>query len=131
MENKTIYWIRWIMVLPVSIITAFLSTFLLHLILYQTLTKISDHYPETPEKLLAPLFIAGTFVFSGYLIAPTKKFITATVFAVMWTITAIVLITIAIINNDSIIGILFGFIGCVSGWLLSLQKEKNNEKHNE
>ena len=57
----------------------FLSSFPLHLVLYQTLTGsgIVEPYPETPERLLSPLAATLAFVWAGSRIAPSRKVQTA------------------------------------------------------
>jgi hypothetical protein len=73
--------IRWLAVLPGAVVCAVLSVFLLHLVLYQTLTGsgIVEPYPEAPERLLGPLVLALAFVWGGARIAPFRKVETAVV----------------------------------------------------
>jgi hypothetical protein len=73
--------LRWIAVLPASIIAMILSMFPLHLVLYQTLTGsgLIEPYPEMPERLLGPLAATLAFVWVGSRIAPRRKVETAVV----------------------------------------------------
>src|SRR5690242_11013825 len=65
---------RWILVLPGSILLAVLALILLHLFLYSTLTQFITPYPEFPERALTPFTFAMTLVWGGYQIAPSSKF---------------------------------------------------------
>jgi hypothetical protein len=78
--------LRWIAILPGSIICATLSAFPLHLVLYQTLTAsgIIEPYPEGPEHLLGPFAAALAFVWAGSRIAPSRKVETAVVLFGTW-----------------------------------------------
>ena len=78
--------LRWLAVLPGSIICAVLSAVPLHFVLYSTLTGsgIVDPYPQSPERLLGPLVAALAFVWSGSRIAPSRKVETAVVLFGAW-----------------------------------------------
>lgn len=65
--------LRWIAVLPCSILAGAAMAFVLHFILYFTLTKFVTPYPEFPERALTPFVIAATFIWAGCEIAPNKK----------------------------------------------------------
>ncbi len=69
--------IRWILVLPMSIISAIFILFPLHWILIFILNHFITPYPELPERLLTPFFISLTFVLTGSVIAPKYKFYTS------------------------------------------------------
>lgn len=71
--------LRWIAVLPASILGAVLSSVPLHFILYQTLTGsgLIEPYPELPERLLTPLAASLAFIWAGSRIAPSHKVETA------------------------------------------------------
>src|SRR5262245_23810 len=77
--DKVKYWLRWLAVLPASVLAALLVLIPLHLILYQTLTGsgIVEPYPELPERLLTPFAVCLSFIWSGSKIAPAYKFETA------------------------------------------------------
>lgn len=70
---------RWIAVLPGSFLAMLLSSFPLHLVLYQTLTGsgIVEPYPEAPERILSPLAATLAFIWAGSRIAPSRKMETA------------------------------------------------------
>jgi hypothetical protein len=65
--------LRWIAVLPGSILSGVAMTFVLHFILYFTITKFVTPYPEFPERTLTPFVIAATFIWAGCEIAPNNK----------------------------------------------------------
>ena len=79
-------WLRWIAVLPAALLATVLSTLLLHLVLYQTLTGsgIVEPYPETPERILMPLVSAIAFIWAGAKVAPNHKVKAATVLFALW-----------------------------------------------
>ena len=72
---------RWIAVLPGAFLAMLLSSFPLHLVLYQTLTGsgIVEPYPEAPERILSPLAATLAFIWAGSRIAPSRKMETAVV----------------------------------------------------
>lgn len=76
--------LRWIAVLPGSILVAFLSLFPLHWILYLALTKFVEVYPEMPERILGPALLSYLFVWVGSRISPKYKFETAVVLFGIW-----------------------------------------------
>ncbi|HEY8661629.1 MAG TPA: hypothetical protein VIL78_21515 [Hanamia sp.] len=71
--NRVIKWLRWISVTPGGIIVGIISTFLLHLILYFSLTNFVHPYPEFPERVLTPFIFSSTFIWAGCEIAPHHK----------------------------------------------------------
>lgn len=79
MNRGFTYWLRWLAVLPASVVAGLLATIPLHFILYQTLTGsgIVEPYPELPERLLTPFAVCLGFVWSGARVAPECKFETA------------------------------------------------------
>lgn len=84
MDKGLKYWFRWIAVLPGALIAGLLSTFLLRLILVQTLKNFVEPYPEFPERALTPFAIALTFVWVGCEIAPEHKYKTGILLFSMW-----------------------------------------------
>lgn len=79
---ETVSWVtfaRWLAVLPGATIALMLSSFPLHLLLYQTLTAsgIVQPYPESPERLLGPFVATLAFVWTGSWIAPNRNMETA------------------------------------------------------
>jgi hypothetical protein len=81
-------WLRWIAVPPAALLAIVLSAFLLHLVLYQTLTGsgLVEPYPETPERILLPLVGAVAFIWAGARVAPNHKVKVAMVLFVLWLI---------------------------------------------
>jgi hypothetical protein len=81
-------WLRWIAVPPAALLAIVLSAFLLHLVLYQTLTGSGfvEPYPETPERILLPLVGAVAFIWAGARVAPNHKVKVAMVLFVLWLI---------------------------------------------
>jgi hypothetical protein len=69
--------IRWILILPLSIIGGVVMLFPLHWILLNTLNHFVTPYPELPERLLTPFVFSLTFVITGSKIAPNYKFFTS------------------------------------------------------
>jgi uncharacterized membrane protein YeaQ/YmgE (transglycosylase-associated protein family) len=88
MDRGFQYWLRWIVVLPISLIAGILVTFPVHWILYRTLSggdsPFITPYPELPERILAPLFTALVIVWVASKIAPEHKFKTAIILAALW-----------------------------------------------
>ena len=78
------YWLRWLAVLPGALLAGILAIFLLHWILYSTLTKFIDPYHELPERLLTPFVMPAVFVWAGSRIAPHHKFKTSIVLFGLW-----------------------------------------------
>jgi len=78
------YWLSWIGVLPISLITGLLVSLPVHWILYQTLTNFVTPYPEAPEKILQPFFTSLVVVFISAKIAPQYKLKTAVIMAMLW-----------------------------------------------
>jgi len=125
---KITYFLRWLAVIPGALLAGILSTFPLHLILYNTLTQFISPYPELPERILAPAVIGGTFVWAGGKIAPARKIETAVVLFGLWTLLiggalAIALFNVRIGNryffpNYGGLGPVAAFIGAVVGFLI-------------
>lgn len=86
------YWLNWILVLPISLISAILITFPVHWLLYRILsggeTPFITPYPVLLETILQPFFSALVFVWVSYLIAPHHKFKTAIILSSIWVLTA-------------------------------------------
>jgi hypothetical protein len=76
--------LRWLLVLPGSLLAAVLSSFPLHIVLYLFLTKWANPYPETPERFLLPLVAAIAFVLAGASIAPLHRKAVAVCLASGW-----------------------------------------------
>lgn len=67
---------------------AFLATAILHLVLYQTLTGpgLVTPYLETPERILTPLVLTASFVWSGSRFAPSHQLESAVALLGVWLI---------------------------------------------
>jgi hypothetical protein len=92
MDKGFKYWLRWIAVLPISLIAGILVTFPVHWILYRTLSggesPFITPYPELPERVLQPFFTSIVIVWVASQIAPQNKFNTAIVLATLWIFAA-------------------------------------------
>lgn len=84
MKKGITYWLRWIFILPGALIGGLLSTFLLHWILFLTLSNFIEPYPEFPERILTPFAISLAFIWVGSEIAPDHKFKTGLILFVTW-----------------------------------------------
>ncbi len=88
MDKGFKYWLRWVGVLPISLIAGIVITFPFHWVLYRTLSGGTEPfitpYPELPEKILQPFFTALVIVWVASLIAPHHKFKTAACIATLW-----------------------------------------------
>ncbi len=86
------YWLRWIILLPVSFIAAILVDFPVHWVLYNTLSggesPFITPYPETPELVLVPFFRALTLVWVSSQVAPEYKFKSSIVLSTFWVFMA-------------------------------------------
>ena len=76
--------LRWLAVLPGSLLLAMLCLFPLHWILYLVLTRFVEVYPEMPERILVPGVFSAVFVWAGSRIAPTYKLETSTILFGIW-----------------------------------------------
>jgi len=131
------YWLRWIGILPISLLAGILSTFPLHWILRDVLSNSYDPiitpYPELPERILTPFVMALTFVLTSFWIAPEHKFKTSVLFAITFIlgdISAFFLIRHGIILSHTqvtfpagIVPILFGISGAIVGIIYVRKKE--------
>jgi hypothetical protein len=86
------YWLSWIGVLPISLISGLLVTFPVHWVLFQTLSggesPFVTPYPKLPEEILQPFFTALVIVWTASQTAPQYKFKTAIIIAILWIIVA-------------------------------------------
>ncbi len=92
MSSKAKIYLRWIFLLPLSILFALLMDFPLHFILYSILSggenPFVTPYPESPELVLAPFFRAFVFVLAGTFIAPNNNIIVGKIFSFIWVFSA-------------------------------------------
>lgn len=88
MNKNFKYWLRWIAVLPISLIAGALVAFPLHWTLYSTISGGQDPfitpYPELPEKILQPFFTALVIILVSSFIAPNHKFKAAMIVAIIY-----------------------------------------------
>lgn len=88
MNSKVKIYLRWVFILPLAILLAFLMDFPLHFILYSVLSggesPFITPYPESPELILAPFFRAFVFVLAGTFIAPNNNIIVGKIFSFIW-----------------------------------------------
>lgn len=140
--NKLNYWLRWVAVLPGSIIAGFLITFPLHWLLYisfaqnGTLLGFIELPPRSDiwiEQLLYPFIISITFVYSAYKIAPKYKFKTAIAFFLLYffswatvVILSFMKINIFNLNLDFSFRTILALLGAFVG--LYFAKKTDNQK---
>jgi len=133
--NKTVQNIlRWIAILPGSLAAGILSTFLLHFVLYMTLTKFATPYPEFPERVLTPFFVPLAFISTGSAIAPKHKLKVGAILFSIWIFLAggLILTTLTGGNwfgktlylNASGVAPISGIIGAFTGLYLVWNKNK-------
>lgn len=103
MNNKTQSIVRWIAILPCSVIAGIISVFLIHIVLFSTLNSFISPYPELPERVLTPFAFTLAFIWTGYQIAPYYKF---NVSLILFTIS--ILISGGVIISSLTGGKLFG-----------------------
>jgi hypothetical protein len=76
---------RWLFLLPISILSGILVAFPVHWVLYVSLSAgenpIITPYPEYPEQILQPLFSSYTMITVVHNIAPKYKYRASLVFA--------------------------------------------------
>jgi hypothetical protein len=69
--------IRLILILPIGILSGIIATFVLHLLLVNTLSHFVNPYPQLPERILTPFAFCMSFVFGGSIVSPFNKSKTA------------------------------------------------------
>jgi len=84
MSNKLKNILLWVAVLPASILAGLLVLFPVHWILYNTLTRYVQPYPELPERIIGPFATACVMVKTASYVAPSYKIIVATILTVFW-----------------------------------------------
>ena len=129
--------LRWIAVLPGSIIAGIAMTFVLHFILYFTLTKFVTPYPEFPERALTPFAIAATFIWAGCEIAPNNKLKVAIMLFSIWIFLAggFIMVTLtggkwfgkSLSLEANGIAPIMGIVGAFVGLYLVTKKDKENQ----
>lgn len=129
--------LRWIAVLPSSILAGIAMTFVLHFILYFTLTKFVTPYPEFPERALTPLVIAATFIWTGCEIAPNNKLKVGIVLFAIWMFLAggFIMLTLtgskwfgkSLYLEANGIAPIMGIVGAFIGLYLVTKKDKEKQ----
>jgi hypothetical protein len=136
MKKDFIYWLRWIAVLPGALIFGFLTTFLLHWILYFTLAKgetISGVNILPIEYTITPFVIAIAFILVGFEIAPEYKFQTSMILTILYvsSFVGIIIFLSGHLEVRGILGLLGSFLGLYITWRKSrfapLITPSNNE----
>ena len=95
---KTI--LRWILLLPLSLLAAVLVTFFIHWIIYSTLKSFVNPVPEMPEKLLSPLIVGFTIVRVSYFSAPKWNKLIAKIIGLLLIALCIFIIILARAGNE-------------------------------
>ena len=143
MKENVIYWSRWFLVLPGTIVAGIMATFPLHWLLYFAYASgqevelgsvrffielfFRNASAESIEYTLTPFVIAAAFVFAGYKLAPKYKFKTAialfVVYVIVWTVIHIYAFSH---GQDFSIRILLALLGAVLG--LGIAKTESTNK---
>lgn len=132
-----ITWLRWVAVLPASVLAFILSLFVLRFVLYQTLTGsgLVEPYPEFPERTLTPLVGWAAFIWSGAWAAPKHKFVTALVLFSIWLLTLVFILAVIrgvvmgdheFYFRDGGVGILMSIIGAFGGLFIVDKQYSSN-----
>lgn len=127
MSESTKNLIRWIAILPGSLLAGFLATFPLHWILYLAFAnngtllgfiELSQGSNISIEHFLSPFVIALIFIYVGFEIAPKHKLKTAVILAflyILFIIGSVVLgiksgieVSLGIRSMGPVIGLLLG-----------------------
>lgn len=133
MKKDFKYWLRWIFILPLCVLTVFLIDFPVHWALYSFIEGLIhiEPYPRAPEEIIGPFFRGLVFVCASYYIAPSSKLIVSAIFTALWTIAFVILNFIVTSRlNLSLdfkyygIPIVLGFIGAFVGLYLSYNDSK-------
>jgi hypothetical protein len=69
--------IRLILILPTGVLSGIIATFILHLLLVNTLSHFVTPYPQFPERILTPFAFCIFFVLGGSMVSPFNKSKTA------------------------------------------------------
>jgi len=102
MKRNFIYWLRWIVVLPGSLVFSFLALFPLNWILYFILEKgsiLSEVSTRSIEYFLTPFVIAIVFILAGFKIAPKYKFQASITLTILWIILFVGIFVFMPMNN--------------------------------
>jgi len=138
MNDARYDWLRWVGVIPGSILDAFLSTFLLHWILYFTLANeetISGVNIEPIEFNLYPFVMAISFILIGFEIAPKYKFKTSLTLSALYVVIFIGLLVympsdMVVLQPRSLFALLGVALGVYIAWRKSKTIQMLNSPHN-
>ena len=134
--------LQWAALFPGAILGAVVCTFLLRLVLYQTLTGsgLIEPYPESIERILTPLALAIGVVWAGSKIAPSYNFKVAVALCGLWILMTAGMATLALVGTQIGDGQLhlkyggvssvFSIAGAVLG-LLIVRGESNQKRKDE
>ncbi len=135
--NNGLKILRWIAILPGSILAVVAMTFVLHFILYFTLTKFVTPYPEFPERALTPFVIAATFIWAGCEIAPNSKLKVGIILFAIWMFLSGGFIMLTLTGGNWFgkslyleangIAPIMGIVGAFVGLYLVTKKDKENQ----
>lgn len=129
--------LRWLAVLPGALLAGIAITFVLHFILYLTLTKLVTPYPEFPERALTPFVVATAFIWTGCEIAPNHKLKVGITLFAMWMFLAggFIMVTLtggkwfgkSLYLDANGIAPIMGIIGAFVGLYLVTEKYKEKQ----
>jgi uncharacterized membrane protein len=128
MTDKYKQKLKWLLVIPSAILGVLVGNFILHWVLYVTLSNFVEPYPEYPERLLMPFASALGFVLIGAYVAPSKKIKVAKVLSGIWILITLLFVFLAftgeyfIILDDGLLRPLGGIIGSLVGLFIIKKK---------
>ncbi|MES3005475.1 MAG: hypothetical protein V4664_00860 [Patescibacteria group bacterium] len=120
---------RWVAVLPGSLFAGGISQFPLHWVLYATLSGESFENGlellKPIEHFLSPIVLMVVVVLVGYKLAPSFKFKTSVILAVLWVLSALISIMfISTIHMD--LRTVFTFTAILLALYFNWRKSKEN-----
>lgn len=134
MKRGAAYWLRWLAALPGAVVSVVIASFLLHWVLYATLSSFVKPYPELPERLLYPFVAAVVFICAGSYIAPEHKLKTAIALFGIWLFMWGGFVFLVLTGSDwfgfqlyipgGAFGVIMAVAGAVTGLLVARAIEK-------
>jgi hypothetical protein len=125
MKDSTKNLLRWVVLLPASLLGGVLAKLLFHFILYSSLTNgriISGFNIEPLAYYILPFIVWLTYILIGYEIAPKYKFKTCIILASLWLI---IPLTLFIFMRDQV-AFDFDKIGGAIGLFIVWNKSRDN-----